>query len=113
MGMLKGITVTLYDKTLEGKDAFFTPVYRETPIEIQNVLVSPISSEDVIGDLQLYGKRAVYELSIPKEDAHVWEDRVVEFFGHKWKTYGFCREWIPENIPLCWNKKIRVERYGG
>lgn len=112
MALIKGITVTLYEKTLSGVDGFNAPIYTETAVLVENVLITPVSSEDVINDLQLYGKRAVYELSIPKGDDHVWEDRNVEFFGHKWKTFGFCREWIEENVPLNWNKKIKVERYG-
>ena len=112
MALIKGITVTLYEKTRSGVDDFNAPVYTETPVQVENVLVTPVSTEDVINDLQLYGKRAVYELSIPKGDAHEWEDRTVEFFGHKWRTFGFCCEWIEENLPLRWNKKIKVERYG-
>ena len=112
MALIKGITVTLYEKTLSGVDDFNAPVYTETPVQVENVLVTPVSAEDVINELQLYGKRAVYELSIPKGDTHEWEDRTVEFFGHKWRTFGFCREWIEENLPLSWNKKIKVERYG-
>ena len=112
MALIKGITVTLYEKTRSGEDDFNAPIYTETPVQVENVLVTPVSAEDIINDLQLYGKRAVYELSIPKGDTHQWEDRTVEFFGHKWRTFGFCREWIEENLPLNWNKKIKVERYG-
>lgn len=112
MAMIKGITITLYEKTQVGVDGFNKPVYKETPVEVHNVLVTPVSTSDVIDAQQLYGKRAEYELSIPKGDAHEWEDRTVEFFGHKWKTFGFAREWIEDNVPLCWNKKIKVERYG-
>ena len=60
----------------------------------------------------LFGKKAVYTLAIPKGDTHKWEDSVVEFFGHKWKTFGFPIEGIESNIPLDWNKKVMVERYG-
>lgn len=111
MAMLKGVSVTLYERNIEGRDQFKSPIYTETPTVVDNVLIAPVSSEDLVNELQLYGKHAVYELSIPKGDTHNWEDSVVEFLGHKWKTYGFCREWIEDNIPLQWNKKIKVERY--
>lgn len=112
MGWIKGITVTLHEKTQSGTDAFNAPVYEETTTEVENVLVQPVSADDVVGDLQLYGKRAEYELSIPKGDAHVWEDREVEFFGETWRSFGPVREYIEANVPLSWNRKVRVERYG-
>lgn len=112
MAHLKGIPVTLYDRVQIGADEYNAPVYRETPVVVKDVLVCPVRSEDIITDLQIYGKRAVYELCIPKEDLHEWEDRTVEFFGHKWKTFGIPQQWIEENVPGPWNKKVKVERYG-
>ena len=62
--------------------------------------------------MNLHGKRAVYTLAIPKGDSNTWEDTTVEFWGSKWKTIGIPLEGIEENIPLNWNKKVLVERYG-
>ena len=112
VSLIKGITVKLYEKVPIEKDAFKHPVYGEWPVEVENVLVQPVSTEDIVAELQLSGKKAVYELSIPKEDTHNWEDRTVEFFGQKWKTFGFCLQLITENVPLDWDRKIRVECYG-
>ena len=36
----------------------------------------------------------------------------VEFFGQKWRTYGGVQQYIEELVPLDWNKKVKVERYG-
>ena len=69
---LHGIPVTLYERTRTGADAFNAPVYSETPVTVENVLVSPVSAEAIVSDLQLYGKRAVYELCLPKGDTHDW-----------------------------------------
>lgn len=110
--LIKGITVKLYEKTKTGEDAFKHPIFTEIPVEVGNVLVTPISADDIVAELQLSGKKAVYELSIPKGDAHIWEDKTVEFFGRKWKTFGFCQQYITKNVPLDWDRKIRVERYG-
>ena len=110
--LIKGITVIVHEKTVTGEDAFKNPTYEETPVAVENVLVTPLSTDDIIAELQLSGKKAVYELSIPKEDTHNWEDRTVEFFGQKWKTFGFCLRLITENVPLDWDRKIRVECYG-
>ena len=75
MAAIQGITVILYDRVKTGTDAFNAPVYAESPTEVKNVLVCPVSTEDIITDFQLYGKRAEYELCIPKGDTHIWENR--------------------------------------
>lgn len=110
--LIKGIPVTLYDRTQSGTDGFGAPVWTETPVTVENVLVAPVSSTDVVSELHLTGKRAEYELCIPKGDGHTWEDRKVVFFGQSWRTIGFATEYIEANVPLDWNRKVKVERYG-
>ena len=41
-----------------------------------------------------------------------WHDVTVEFFGQRFRTYGDVTEGIEAMIPLQWNKKVKVERYG-
>ena len=108
---IKGITVILLEKIEIGKDAFNKMQYKEVEEKVENVLVAPASSDDVINQLNLTGKKAVYSLGIPKGDTHNWVDRRVKFFGKTWKTIGIPQEGIEELIPLDWNKKIEVERY--
>jgi len=110
--MIKGITVTLYERSQTGTDAFNAPTYTETPVAVKNVLVSPVTNEDVIDALNLYGKHAIYELCLPKGDAHDWQDCRVDFFGKSFRTFGSSKEYIEANVPLCWNKKVLVEAYG-
>lgn len=110
--MIKGITVILYEKKETGADAFNRPIYEEIPVEVENVLVCPATSTEVTDQLNLSGKKAVYTLGIPKGDMHQWEDVTVEFFGMKWHTVGFPIAGIEDLIPLDWNKKVTVERYG-
>ena len=109
--MLKGVTVVLYDKVKVGEDGFQQPIYDEVAINVGNVLISPTSSTDIVDNLSLYGKKAIFTLAIPKGDTNIWEDRVVEFFGKRWRTFGFVTEGIENLIPLDWNKKVMVERY--
>lgn len=109
---LKGITIKLYEKTQTGVDAFGHPIYREEPVEVQNVLVAPATSDDIVNRTNLSGDKAVYNLAIPKGDTHIWENTTVEFFGKKWRTVGTPLEGIEELIPLSWNKKVMVEYYG-
>lgn len=111
MAHLKGITVTLYEKTKTGIDPFGNAIYEESPVEVDNVLVTPTSSQDVIDTLSIENRKAVYTLAIPKGDNHTWENTTVEFFGEKWLTIGIATGGIEDLIPLEWNKKISVERY--
>lgn len=112
MAKIKGITVTLIGKRQTGEDPFGAPIHGEIEIEVDDVLVSPTSSEDMINQLNLTGKKAVYTLAIPKGDTNHWEDQEVRFFGERWRVFGFVTQGIEENIPLDWNKKVMVERYG-
>lgn len=110
--MIKGITVTLITKKEVGRDPFNRPIYEDVEIEVDNVLVSPVSTDDIVHTLELTGKKAVYTLAIPKGDENDWEDAEVIFFGQRWRTIGFPTEGIDHLIPLDWNKKVMVERYG-
>lgn len=103
--------VILYEKRITGKNDFGEEIRSDFPVKVENVLVAPVSTDDVVESTKLYGKKAVYQLAIPKGDTHKWEDAVVEFFGKKWKTFGFAIQGIEENIPLEWNQKIQVEAH--
>ena len=45
--MLKGIDITLYEKTQTGTDEADAPVYAETPVTVHNVLVGEPSAEEI------------------------------------------------------------------
>lgn len=109
---IKGIPIKLIELKEVGKDEFNAPIREEVSTIIENVLVAPTSSDDVISAQSLYGKKAVYTLAIPKGDTHNWIDAEVEFFGQRFKTFGYPLEGIEANIPLDWNKKVMVEIYG-
>ena len=110
MAWIEGIPVVLYERTQTGEDAFHAPVYTETPVTVENVLVTPVDASAVTTELQLDGRRAAYELGIPKGDAHTWEGCTVEFFGQKWRVFGSVTQYIDALVPLAWNKKVQVER---
>ena len=109
---MKGITVTLYDRTSDSVDALNHPVYTETAVPVDNVLVAPMSDTEVLEVYNLTGRKAVYQMGIPKGDTHDWSaGKRVEFFGESWRIIGMPQEGIETLIPLSWNKKVRVERY--
>lgn len=111
MGKIKGIPITLIDKVIVGKDAFGAPIYEDKEIKVDNVLVAPVSPEEVINQLNLTGKKVTYTLGIPKGDDNEWKDKEVLFFGQRWKTVGIPIEGIESLVPLDWHKKVLVERY--
>lgn len=110
---IQGITVTLYDLEQTGTDQFNAPIFSEVAEQVENVLVVPAiqGGQDVIDQQKLYGKRAEYILAIPKGDTHDWKDKTVEFFGEKFRVFGYPSKGIEENIPLSWNEKVLVERF--
>lgn len=109
--MIQGITVVLYKKTLAGQDAFNCDVWTEVPTNIDNVLVAPVSTEDIVNNQELNGRKAVYQLGIPKGDENDWRDVRVDFFGKSYRTFGDPIEGIEANIPLAWHKKVYVDNY--
>lgn len=111
MGRIKGITVVLYEKTLTGTDDFGAPIYNETAVEVENVLVSPQGTSEVLDRNNLTGKKVTYTLAIPKGDNHNWLDKKVSFFGQMFRTTGKPVKGIDELIPLGWNQKVTVESY--
>ena len=111
MARLKGITITLINKVQTGTDPFDNPIYEDVEIEVDNVLVSPTSTDDIVNTMNLTGRKAVYTLAIPKGDTNDWENKEVRFFGERWRVIGMPLQGIDELIPLDWNKKVMVERY--
>lgn len=111
MSNIKGITVVLHSRAQTGKDPFGNPIYEEKDINVENVLVEPITQSDVISETGLEGTNIAYRLCIPKGDMNDWENNRVSFFDKTFKVYGPVSEYIESNLPLEWNKKVLVEKY--
>ena len=109
---MRGISITLYTTTQTGTDEFNRPIYAETPVTVENVLIGEPSTDDIVAEINMTGKRLAYTLAIPKGDTNDWTDKTVEFFGERFKTIGEPTQGIEHLIPLSWNKKVKVERYG-
>lgn len=113
--MIKGIKIQLIKQTKTGEDDFGAEIFEDETIEVDNVLVGEPTSDDITNSINLYGKRISYVLAIPKGDTNVWTDTKVilpEPFKGIYSTVGEPTAGIEENIPLQWNKKVRVERIG-
>jgi len=108
---LHGITIKLHEKTEVGKDELNRPVYEDTTVDVENVLVGEPNDQDIAAVDNITGRKVAYALGIPKGDTHNWIDTEVEFFGERFRTVGIPVQGIEDMIPLAWNKRVRVERY--
>lgn len=114
MTFLKGVAVTLYEKTNGGVDDFNAPIFVETEVTVNNVLVEPAANDAVVSELDLNGKHIAYVLHIPKGDTHIWTNTKVKLpspWNVTLKTYGDCLIYDPNQTPLEWNKKVKTELY--
>jgi len=106
-----GITVTLHTKTAGTPDAFNDATWTYTTKTVDNVLVGQPTGDEVTSGIDLYGIRAEFMLGIPKGNEDDWEDTLVEFFGHTFRTFGPTIMGIEANVPTPWHRKIRAARY--
>lgn len=108
---MRGITVTIHPKQSSGHNSIGEAVFTYgQDIEVENVLVSPSTAQEILDADNLYGKKAVYTLGIPKGDTNDWQDQLVTFFGLDWQTFGIPLEGIDHLVPTAWNKKVMVMR---
>lgn len=109
---MKTTEVILYNEVETGeRDKTNRPITTELAIRVPGVLIAPVSTDDVVTTINLTGKKAVYQLAIPKGDNNDWENAKVAYNGKFYRTIGVPEEGMDENIPLRWNRKIKVERY--
>lgn len=110
--MIHGMTVYLLTTEQTGINSLNEPIYSEIEEPVDNVLVGEPSADDITSTQNLYGKKIAYNLAIPKGDTHNWEDVRVRIWGEIYHTIGYPTQGIEANIPLSWNKKVKVERDG-
>lgn len=114
MPKLHGVSAQLLIKTQTGTDDFNHPVFTETPVTVDNVLIGQPSATEMLEVQNLTGKKLVYWLGIPKEDTHAWEDAKVILpapFSGTFRSISFEQTGIQDLIPLHWGRNIAVERY--
>ena len=112
--MIVGQSVTLYERTQGGTDAFNKPVYTEEAVSVANVLICEPSTEDITSATELQGKRLAFILCIPKGDTHNWKDARVEWTDPQGgtvrvKTFGYPMAGVEANVPGPGHVKVRCE----
>lgn len=114
---MRGITVTLYEETEAGRDAFNRPIITEKAVTVDNVLVGDPSTDDFTSSVSMFGKQIMFMLGIPKGDTHDWTNKKVEWTDAQGntmtcKTFGYPIMGVEANIPGPWHMKVRCEKYG-
>lgn len=109
--LIKGMTVTLWTKIQTGTDEFNEPIYEWSSETVDNVLVGNPTPQELLDEKTLTGRSIDYLLGIPKGDTHSWENQIVEFFGHKFLTYGIPQQGIEANVPGPWHQIVKCQRY--
>lgn len=112
--LIKGIQVSLTQRTISGRNALNEPIYAESKVSVDNVLVQPLTAEEISRDYELYGRHSAYYLHIPKGDTHTWKDAVVDLgtaYGGTFRQYGDIKVYQDNLTPLDWDKVVMVERY--
>lgn len=113
MTLIRGTTVTLYERADSGTaDAFGVPIITETAVAVDNVLIAPLSEEELRQQSPNdgLGYLAMCRLAIPKGDTHQWENCRVSALGQSWRIIGAATEGIEAMIPGPWHKIYRAER---
>lgn len=115
MAAIKGTTIKLLVQDFDDTDVFnhLNP-YSGQWIEVNNVLFAPVSDEEATDSTNLTGRKATYQLAIPKGDTNTWTSGgYVLVHGEYYRIIGHPTEGMDENIPLDWNKKVKVESMNG
>ena len=109
---MKGITITLHERTKTGVDKFNHPVYSYIPVEVEDVLVGEPTTDDITNATAMHNAKVAYMLGIPKGDSHKWEGGRVTLPYPMEGTYpviGKPISGIETLIPGRWNKKVKLE----
>ena len=113
---MKGVTITLLQKTQTGTDPLGQPTFSTKEVSVKDVLVGEPSSSDIETVLTKYGKRVAYTLGLPKGDENTWYKAQVKLpapWSATFNVIGDFTAGIEENVPTRWNKKVHLERIEG
>lgn len=111
--MIRGITIRLIERSVAAASGG-TAVGTENAVSVRNVLIGEPESRTMPDLLDPLGIRTSYTLALPKGDTHNWIGGIVTlpapWFGDFYVD-GEATAGIEANIPLCWNRKVRITRW--
>lgn len=111
--MIVGETVKVSIIKEIGKDAFNAPIYETEWISVDDVLVVPGSTKNLIDSNRQFGSRVVYTLHFPKVFNGSLRGSLVEVRGEQFRVIGDPKPYQTWNCPTRWNMPVEVENVEG
>jgi len=112
-GLLEGETVVVIQRAEVGRGAGNTPIYTTVEETVDNVLISPASTDDVIESNRPDGTELVWNLDFPKTFTGPLRGCRVRVRGEEFHVVGDPRPYLPTLTPGQWNRPVKVERREG
>ena len=113
--MISGTTVTVLTPYTNGTDRFNNVVYGLTGAEVDDVLVSPASTE-LLEAARENGVSVSYTLHFPKTFTGSLEGCEIELpapWSGRYRVVGNPQPYMDENTPTRWNRPVDVECANG
>lgn len=111
--MIAGTTVTVLIPTAASVDEFNNEALEWGRLEVQNVLVAPADTADVVDSNRPDGNRARLILHFPKAFSASLRNCRVEVLGKVWEVEGDPQPFMPDLTPGVWNRPVKVVRVDG
>lgn len=111
--MILGETVKVSITQETGKDAFNAPIYKTEWEEVNDVLVVPGSTDNVVESNRQRGTRVVYTLHFPKTFNKSLRGCLVEVRGEQFRVIGDPKPYQMWNCPTRWHMPVEVENVEG
>lgn len=112
LGLIAGETVTVRTPTI-GYDEHMEEVPSWSARPVENVVVTPGATSDVLDSTRPDGTRVAFTLGFPKSFTAPLRGCRVLVRGIECAVIGDPQPYTPENVPGPWNYTAEVERVDG
>lgn len=112
LGLIAGETVTVRTPTV-GYDEHMEEVVTWDEVTVQNVVVTPGATSDVLDSTRPDGTRVAFTLGFPKSFTAPLRGCRVLVRGIECAVIGDPQPYTAENVPGAWNYTAEVERVDG
>ena len=112
LGLIAGEAVTVRTPTV-GYDEHMEEVTTWDEATVQNVVVTPGATSDVLDSTRPDGTRVAFTLGFPKSFTAPLRGCRVLVRGIECAVIGDPQPYTAENVPGAWNMNVEVERVDG
>lgn len=108
-----GETVEVETTVQAGKDSFGNAIYESKFVPVENVLVAPSSTTNVIDTTRPNGANVVYQLYFPKGFDLPLMNKKIKVRNEVFRVIGDPKPYPVENTPTPWFMEVEVEHVEG